>query len=202
MKIPTQPMRRGFINEVAFAAFCESVRRQQSWPRAKLTKEELDQAVASVRSSMVRKDIHEESKLEDDNFAAEELLDIEEQRSRLMRFFLFNRSHSALIVEPTFAGCGIINACKGDLIVSNVLFEVKAGDRLFRSIDVRQLIMYSMLNRISKGREIERLGLFNPRIGVSATISVDDLCFEISGKNSAELFSEITAAISSGEISR
>jgi len=40
---------------------------------------------------------------------------------------------------------------------------------LFRSIDVRQLIMYSMLNYVSKGRGIERLGLFNPRIGVSAT---------------------------------
>ncbi len=201
MRIPTQPMRRGFINEVAFAAFCQSVRGQQSWPRAKLTKAELDQAVASVRSSTVRKELHGGPKLED-SFAAEELLDIEEQRSRLMRFFLFNRSPDALVVEPAFPGCGIIDACKGDLIVSNILFEVKAGDRLFRSIDVRQLIMYSMLNYVSKGRGIERLGLFNPRIGVSATISIDDLCLEISGKNSAELFSEITAAISSGEISR
>jgi hypothetical protein len=201
MTIPTQPMRRGFINEVAFAVFCQGVRSKQSWPRSKLTKAELDQAVASVRSSEFRKEVHGELKVED-NFAAEELLDIEEQRSRLMRFFLFNRAHDALVLEPTFPGCGIIDASKGDLIVSNVLFEVKAGDRLFRSIDVRQLIMYSMLNHISKGRAIERLGLFNPRIGVSATISIDDLCFEISGKNSTELFSEIIAAISSGEISR
>jgi hypothetical protein len=105
-------------------------------------------------------------------------------------------------LEPIFPGCGIIDACRGDLIVSNILFEVKAGDRLFRSVDVRQLITYATLNQISKRFTIEKVGLFNPRIGVSATISVDDLCFEISGKNSIELFSEIAAAISSGEISR
>jgi hypothetical protein len=85
------------------------------------------------------------------------------------------------------------------LIASNVLYEVKAGDRFFRSIDIRQLILYSTLSGSFK---IERLGLFNPRIGISATIPMDDLCFEISGKNSAELFSEIAAVVSSGDVSR
>jgi hypothetical protein len=201
MTIPTQPIRRGFINEVAFSVFCQSVKRGQAWPPPKLSKAELDEAVTSIRPLTVRKEGHGEAKQGDD-FVSEELLDIEEQRDRLMRFFFLNRSIDPLVLEPTFPGCGMIDTSKGDLIASNILYEVKAGDRLFRSIDVRQLIMYSTLNHVSKRFRIERLGLFNPRIGISATIPIDDLCFEISGKNSAELFSEIAAVVSSGEVSR
>ncbi|MBU6464921.1 MAG: hypothetical protein KGI99_17250 [Bradyrhizobium sp.] len=201
MKVSTHPMRRGFINEVAFAAFCQSASRNESWPLRKLTKSELDEAVASVHSLSIRREVGGE-RISSQNFTADELFDIEEQRSRLSRIFSFNRPAGSLIVEPIFPGCGIVDASKGDLIVSNVLFEVKAGDRLFRSIDIRQLIMYSAMNHISKRFRIEKLGLFNPRVGVSAIISIDDLCDEISGRQSVELFSEIVAAISSGEVSR
>jgi hypothetical protein len=201
MKIPTRPMRRGFINEVAFAVFCQSVKNQQGWLLGKLTKSELDEAVVSVRSLAVRREAGGENKLDED-FSAEELADIEEQRDRLIKFFFLNQSSDSLVTEPPFPGCGIIDASKGDIIVSGVLFEVKAGDRLFRSIDVRQLIMYSALNHVSQRFRVEHLGLFNPRRGVSATFPVDDLCNEISGKRSVDLFSEIVAAISSGEVSR
>jgi hypothetical protein len=134
--------------------------------------------------------------------ATEELLDIEEQHSRLLRMFSFGRPADGLLTEPIFPGCGIVDTCKGDLIVSDTLFEVKAGDRKFRSVDIRQLITYATLNQIAKRFRIDRIGLFNPRIGISVTIPVDDLCFEISGKRSDELFSQIASVISSGEISR
>jgi hypothetical protein len=196
MKTSTSPMRRGFVNEVAFATFCQSSRRELAWPPEKLTKIEIDQAVAHVQALSVHREVSA------DGLSDEELLDIEEQRNRLIRMFSFDRPAGALIIEPLFPGCGIIDACKGDLIFSNILFEVKAGERLFRSIDVRQLIMYSALNYVSKRFKIERVGLFNPRIGISATISIDDLSSEICGKQSAELFSEIVSAISSGEMSR
>jgi hypothetical protein len=199
MKIPTQPARRGFVNEVAFATFRQSVEKSERWPPPALSKEDLDRALASVRSQPIRKEDSEIELRED--LAPEELRDIDEQRVRLMRVFLHNYS-GPVAIEPVFPGCGVIDTSKGDLLVSGTLFEIKAGDRLFRSIDVRQLIMYSTLNYVSHRFLIERLGLFNPRIGISATISVDDLCFEISGKNSTELFSEIAALISSGEISR
>jgi hypothetical protein len=201
MTISTLPTRRGFINEVAFAVFCQSARKGQGWPPGRLSKAELDEAVTSIRPLSARKEALEEIK-QDDVLGHEELLDIEEQRDRLMRFVFLNRSVGTLVVEPVFPGCGVIDTSKGDLIASNVLYEVKAGDRLFRSIDIRQLILYSTLNHISGSFKIERLGLFNPRIGISATIPMDDLCFEISGKNSAELFSEIAAVVSSGDVSR
>ncbi|WFU71964.1 hypothetical protein [Bradyrhizobium sp. CB2312] len=137
-----------------------------------------------------------------DNVTANELFDIEEQRNRLSRMFCFDGMGGALLIEPSFPGCGMIDAGKGDLIYSNALYEIKAGDRLFRSVDVRQLITYSALNYVSKRFQIDSLGLFNPRVGVSATIPVDDLCAEISGKQSSDLFFDIVAAISSGDISR
>ncbi|MHB0773167.1 TNF domain-containing protein [Bradyrhizobium sp. 5.13L] len=137
-----------------------------------------------------------------DNVTEEELFDIEEQRNRLSRMFCFDRGLDTLLIEPSFPGCGMIDAGKGDLIYSKALFEIKAGDRLFRSVDVRQLIIYSALNFVSNRFQIDSLGLFNPRVGISATISVDDLCTEISGKKSGDLFFDIVAAVSSGDISR
>jgi hypothetical protein len=201
MKFATAPARRGIINEIAFSAFCKSSAGQVSWPPPPLTTAELDEAVSYVLSQSVRREARAEFQWDGD-LSAEERLDIEEQRNRLVRVFSFNRPAGSLVLEPSFPGCGIIDTSKGDLIASNTLFEVKAGDRLFRSVDVRQLVMYGSLNYISRKFRIDRFGLFNPRIGVSANIPVDDLCIEISGKPSADLFSEITSAISSGEISR
>jgi hypothetical protein len=200
MTISAAPMRRGFINEIAFAVFCQDVRNNVGWPPPELARAEVEAAVAEVRSRPLRREGREMAP--DAELSAGELLDIGEQRSRLLRMFTFDRPGGALVTGPSFPGCGIIDACEGDLIVSNILYEVKAGDRFFRSIDIRQLIMYGTLNFISKRFTIERLGLFNPRVGVSATMPIDDLCFEISGKQSGELFSEIASAISSGEISR
>ena len=61
----------------------------------------------------------------------------------------------------------MIDLGKGDLISSDALFEIKAGDRFFRSVDVRQLIMYGALNSVSQSYQINRLGLFSiPRVGI------------------------------------
>ncbi|SFO48497.1 hypothetical protein SAMN05216330_103223 [Bradyrhizobium sp. Ghvi] len=195
------PIRRGFINEVAFAAFCQTANDGVGWPPGGLSPEELDRAVSYVRSLPIRRETQGDIASEG-GLAPEEVVDIDEQRRRLLWMFLLNKPAGSLLTEPIFPGCGMIDSCKGDLIASDALYEVKAGDRLFRSIDVRQLIVYGALNFIAKRFKIERLGLFNPRVGIGATMSADDLCFEISGKQSSELFSEIAAAFSSGEMSR
>jgi len=201
MQSSAAPIRRGFINEVAFAAFCQAVSDGSGRPPSKLTPEELDRAVSYVLSLPIRREAQGEIASER-VLAPEEVLDIDEQRRRLIWTFSFNKPAGSLLTEPIFPGCGMIDTCRGDLIASDALYEVKAGDRLFRSIDVRQLIVYGALNFIAKRFVIERLGLFNPRVGISATMSADDLCFEISGKQSSELFAEVAAAFSNGEISR
>jgi hypothetical protein len=201
MKASTSPLRRGLINEIAFNIFSEEVRRRVGWPPPRLTKDGVSKAMDEVLSQTIHKEVRVQAG-DPGALTEEEFLDIEEQRNRLARMFCFDGRIDSLLVEPSFPGCGMIDSGRGDLISANALFEVKAGDRFFRSVDVRQLIIYSALNYVSQRYRIDQLGLFNPRVGISATISVDDLCIEISGKHSSELFSEIVAAISSGDISR
>jgi len=135
-------------------------------------------------------------------FTPDEIVDIQEQYIRMMRILAFGSLADKIVPEPKFPGCGIVDTCTGDVLVATTLFEIKAGDRFFLSIDVRQLMTYATLNHISKTFEISRVGLFNPRVGIRTEIDLDELCFEISGKRSVELLTEIALAISSGEMSR
>jgi hypothetical protein len=121
---------------------------------------------------------------------------------RMLSFFGRFAPKQEIGVKPRFAGCGLIDACFGDILIRDILFEVKAGERSFRSVDVRQLLTYAALNKASRGKRVERLGLFNLRTGVSFDMNIDDLCLEVAGCPSEELLGEIIRVISSGDISR
>jgi len=137
-----------------------------------------------------------------EDLTSAEIADAREQHERMMCVFTADVSIDEVAPEPVFPGCGFIDTCSGDVLVSTTLFEVKAGDRLFRSIDVRQLVTYAALNLVSRPHEICKLGLFNPRVGIRAALDINELCFEVSGKDAITLLSEIVVAISSGETSR
>jgi hypothetical protein len=200
IKVLTAPTRRGFINEVAFELFCQSIKGRKRWPSRDPSPDEVSSAVSAVQSSALRRDIGREGEVSNQP-SADELLDIAQQHNRLMQIFTFFYS-GTILPEPVFPGCGIIDTCIGDLLVGSTLFEVKAGDRLFRSVDIRQLVTYAALNHLSHQYEILKVGLFNPRVGIRIEIDLDELCFEISGKKSVELLTEISLSLSSGEVSR
>jgi len=130
----------------------------------------------------------------------EELDDSANQANRLERFFRAVSSGNSIEVSPVFPGCGIIDECVGDVYFSNALYEVKAGARFFRSIDVRQLLTYAALNKPAPGRRLTEIGLFNPRSGVAFT--VEEICGEVAGLKADELLGEIIRVISSGDTSR
>ena len=131
-----------------------------------------------------------------------ELADCGEQVWRLKLFFSRFRRFGAIEFFPSFPGCGFIDASIGDIFVHEHLFEIKAGDRRFLSVDLKQLITYAALNSLERTREIKYLGLFNPRVGISYTVPLEQLCQEISGTSASELLGEIVRVISSGDISR
>lgn len=118
-----------------------------------------------------------------------------------MRSF-FNSRRSAILTRPVFQGCGYIDSSEGDIVSGSCLFEVKAVDRPFRSVDVRQLITYCALNHSSLQYTLNAMGLFNPRRGIYFEAPIDDVSREISGQSAQELFDSIVYAISSGDISR
>jgi hypothetical protein len=135
------PERRGFINETAFQFF--HIRRQMfNWnrPRNELVSMAAEEAKATI--SRIERidpiDIPNPVGMEED-----EILVIAE---RLQTFFS-RESKGQFQVQPKFPGCGIIDTCFGDVCFGDTLYEVKAGDRTFRSTDLRQLLIYAALSK-------------------------------------------------------
>jgi hypothetical protein len=191
------PERRGFINEAAFQFF--RIRRQMfNWnrPRNELVSIAAEEAKATI--SRIERidpiDISDPVGVEED-----EVLVIAE---RLQMFFSRESKGQSFQVQPKFPGCGIIDTCFGDVCFGDTLYEVKAGDRTFRSMDLRQLLIYAALSKSASMRPLRHVGLLNPRTGVSFAIGLDDLCLEVSGTQSEELLTEIVRVISSGDTSR
>ena len=107
-----------------------------------------------------------------------------------------------MIFSPKFPGCGFIDHAEGDMLVGDVLYDVKSSHETFRLNQFRQLIVYLTLNAASRAYPIRRVGLVNPRRGDYFCLNVETFTQEISGKHSRELFAEIIAFISGEGISR
>ncbi|MBL4899012.1 MAG: hypothetical protein JKX76_05100 [Colwellia sp.] len=117
-----------------------------------------------------------------------------EQASQLFRqmYIRYVANNSSSKIDPKFDGCGFINESYGDLISDNKLIEIKSGERRFNLTDLRQVLIYLMLNHYSKQSfNISTIELFNPRMGIAFTEEVESFCLNVSALNSLELFSEI-----------
>jgi hypothetical protein len=193
----TVPHRIAFVNEIGFELF-------QGAAEAGFTRStqqvDLDASVKVARTlisrmrGVVQEDVADPTE--------DELDDSASQANRLERFFRAVSRGNSIEVSPVFPGCGIIDECVGDVYFSNTLYEVKAGERLFRSIDVRQLLTYAALNKAAPRRRLTEIGLFNPRSWVAFTAPLEEICVEVAGLKADELFGEIIRVVSSGDTSR
>jgi hypothetical protein len=84
--MPTAPRRRGFVNEVAFAMFCDSIRNRNRWPVSIPTIDAVQGASATVRSSSVHKEDGKQSNIQGE-LTDDEIADIRQQYGRMMRTF-------------------------------------------------------------------------------------------------------------------
>jgi hypothetical protein len=187
------PARRGLINEIAFGLFRAGASELPR--RTRLDRALFANAVGNARARMA---LMEPRSVVDGPTRAE-VQDILAQVDRMNSYF---GGMAAIKVDPEFPGCGFLDACVGDVLVAGTLYEVKAGERTFRSVDIRQLLIYAALNRSAGKYTIDSVGVFNPRVGIAFETPLDDLCVEISGTNSIELLSEIIFAVSRGDMSR
>ncbi|MFL7011663.1 hypothetical protein [Enterovibrio norvegicus] len=95
-------------------------------------------------------------------------------------------------VEPEFSGCGFINQANGDIACDGTLIELKSGERNFSVMDLRQTLTYCALNHFMKAPLIiEKIELFNPRMGIAYSEDIESFCQNLSALSSRELFSEI-----------
>jgi hypothetical protein len=194
----TLPNRRAFVNEVAFLAFCNitgNIKIDKPSDLFRLIAES-----ASVISALASQELRQGEYKE--NLSEDEIGDAGEQVKRLLVRLRESGDLKSIMPKPRFPGCGILDRCEGDIYIEKILFEVKAGDRLVRSIDLRQILIYLALNRASNSLEITGVGLLNPRVGISLEMNVDDICFAVSGRDSSRLLDAIIYGISNGDVSR
>jgi hypothetical protein len=188
---PEEQIRAAFVSEFAFSRFCglaDGVDAVQ-----------LDStALAETKKRLLP--LMDDPMTLDAPFTTAEKGQVQKLENSLTGFFKQRRVE--LRTRPLFKGCGYIDASEGDVISGTCLFEIKAVDRPFRSVDVRQLVTYCSLNHASGQFELDSMGVFNPRRGLWFAMSLDELCREISGQSAQELFDGVVHGVSSGDISR
>ncbi len=95
-----------------------------------------------------------------------------------------------LEIQPRLPGTGIVDHCHPDLICGTELIEVKMSRSLFRLPDLQQLLVYSALAWLGTNRQIERVTLTNPMLGVAWSFELRALIHEISGLSSSRFFGQ------------
>jgi len=119
-----------------------------------------------------------------------ELDDVKSIAVHMAEYFPPKTSH--LVFDPAFDGLGFLNGAEGDILFRDSLVEVKAGYRSFSVNDLRQLLVYLTLNHYSESpHEINRVELYNPRMGNVFEANVHQLCDDISALQPSDLYHEI-----------
>ncbi|MDD3236658.1 MAG: hypothetical protein PHV37_01000 [Candidatus Gastranaerophilales bacterium] len=135
------------------------------------------------------------------NIELEEIFSLSENIEKML---IIKHRNDTKIFNPKFKGCGILDDCYGDILIKNVLYEIKSTisstqkcpNKNLRAIDLRQLLIYCALNYKSKQYTIKQVAYYNPKIGQYFLMDVQDLCLLVSGKNDIELFEEIINYVS------
>lgn len=180
--------RRAFVNELAFQLFRHQVENGVSvgkMSQAKL-RDFAEQHVGMLAASddMSR------------SMSSVELSEAKVLGDRLGGFFAEKERRSTLVISPSIRGSGILDSCYGDVIADGTLYEVKAGQRLFRITDLRQALTYCALNSASGQYHVRQIGLLNPRLGVFVRGSVELMSIEACGMSSNDLFGSIIQFLS------
>jgi hypothetical protein len=186
--------RRALANEAAFALFAETI-RGVGRERTRSLDDRVTDAFATASKFVSGSD---SSAISEPTVA--ERSDAIELSRRLFIYFAPRRQ--GLEIAPSFKGCGIIRKSVGDVLTADEgLFEIKAGDRAFRSIDFRQIAIYCGLHFAETGEILRQLHLVNPRTGVTFGVGTDDFCHAVAGVPATTFCQNLVASFSASMIS-
>ena len=185
------PRNRSFISELSFRIFSDYVQKGEMPPSTapEFISENLIQEV--IRYIQRFSPVHSDER---GGVSSSEVQEAVALAVRLHAYF--SGTFDRMTRQPRFAGCGTMSACEGDLLVSDILYEVKAGDRNFRTTDLRQLLIYCALNHAKPVYSIERIALINPRVGVYWSARLDSVARRISGTTVSQLLDNIIEFLS------
>lgn len=114
---------------------------------------------------------------------------------RLTSYFSSRPEH-LFTPMPVFPGCGWLDEAEGDVLGDRTLFEIKAGERQFRGIDIRQVLCYCALGFSAKAYDINSFCLINPRFGTYFEDTLENLCWRTAGMSAAAVLGEIVNYVS------
>jgi hypothetical protein len=195
--------RRAFVNEIGFELFAHRVRGAPAGHSEFSFDDRFSMAVAAAGTSLARFSFTSPQPDYPTNLERLEAMSLANGlHSFRRRVEYIARDWQQTCVHPRFRGCGILEACEGDLLIGDILVEVKSGDRNFRSIDIRQLLTYCALNSMEKQFNLRQVACVNPRRATYFRVDLETLCLQLCRKPSDELLSEIVYYLSSGDISR
>lgn len=175
--------RRAIVNEIAFRVF------EKAYELDVETLEAEDIKIISVRACKYIADLEKV-----DNVAMPNKEELKESiliAERTKQYFIVKESRSALTVSPRFNGCGMVSFCFGDVLSSDTLYEIKAGEREFRAVDLKQLLIYVTLNFSEHDQKIKYIALLNPRLGSYVKLGIKESVEIASGKAPADAFYEL-----------
>ncbi len=185
------PALRGVVNELAFRLFVRAERGPTS--PSSLPGEAIADELASTRTFISSFRQHGRGPLP--ALGNRGVLEAIKLAQRTQSFFAAVSARS-LVLQPMFPGCGWVSECQGDVYSDAVLYEVKSGERAFRSSDIRQLLVYCALNYASKAFPIHTLCLVNPRSGTFVTESLNAICETLSGRPATEVLADVVEYVS------
>jgi len=100
--------------------------------------------------------------------------------------------------NPPFRGCGLIASCNGDIVGNDgSIYEIKNGERAFRSLDYRQISVYFALYYAQNKIIVPTLSLINTRMGISIKMRSDDFAIGVSGLSAANYCQNLIDSFSS-----
>lgn len=187
------PFRRALINNVSFSFFELIINKNLTiWEFEELT-DTSDLLIKSIAT-----EIKILSNLRFGNMLLPELIGNEILTIKIIvkRLVGQYRFKAQLVLRPAFLGCGILFEANGDIYYDSTLVEIKAGQRSFSILDLRQLYTYAAMNHLNKEYEIIEIELCNPRTGFLWREYIDIVSENISGYSTIEIFKEIITFIS------
>lgn len=187
--------RIALINEVGFEIFSRC--REKNLQPNMIPLNEVLEIAAKV--SFYISQLRNGAPLFKEKMAIEEINEAQELASRLLKFF---QKFEKIMIKPRFLGCGRLDSCQGDIIADNILYEIKSGNRPFKSVDLRQLLLYLSLNHYSKQYEIQRLGLYNPRKGFHFEMPHEEFSIHFSGLSTEELCHRVCYELTTVDLGR
>lgn len=183
------PRRRGLVNEAAYLLFCL---RSNDGGDGASSVAGIDAAFEAARKYIYSQVDVAERPIETPGERAEAA----ELAHRLFWFFR-HPSRVPMSLAPRFRGCGMIDACVGDVLAQDGnLFEIKSGERAFRAIDYRQLLVYVALHYAETKQVYRRVNLINPRVGIWVALETEELADGLSGGPASLLCQKLVDAFS------